>query len=111
MKIRFIAQLRHGLPDLFLGLAADRGMILHVRLTVDGDTPARAATSLIVTGINSLLNIRFIFIVTGMYIYMLTESITAIHIHPSYIVKFNAIFVNLFALFLRNLLPLVCIPL
>jgi hypothetical protein len=32
---------------------------------VDGDTPARAATSLIVTGINSLLNMRLIFIVMG----------------------------------------------
>ena len=28
LKIRFIAQLRHGLPDLLLGLAADRGMVL-----------------------------------------------------------------------------------
>ena len=49
LKIWFIAHLRHDAADAFFCVPADGWAVLAVRETVDGETPAAAAISLIVT--------------------------------------------------------------
>ncbi len=49
LKIWFIAHLRHNAADAFFVSRLMDGLSLQVRETVDGETPAAAAISLIVT--------------------------------------------------------------
>lgn len=51
LEIRLIPQFRHSLSDTFFRFFADGWIILQVLDTVEGETPASAATSLIVTAI------------------------------------------------------------